>query len=124
MRSLLALLIGLALVMSPVTSAMAAPACGMNGSAAMAGMGAPDMPGMTIAAVNRAAIDPCCDHAGKSGKSCAKACAAICCVGLVLPSMAASPQLFVQRTAATTVPVIARRSYDPPGLDPPPKSIA
>ena len=124
MRPLLALLIGLAFVMSPMTAAMAAPACGMSGPAAMAGMSAPSMPAMTDSGVHKTGTDPCCDHAGKSDKRCAQACAAMCGVGAALPSVSAAPRFFVGRGAAASARVIAPRSYDPLGLDPPPKSIA
>ncbi|MBA3811764.1 MAG: hypothetical protein H0X27_09035 [Caulobacteraceae bacterium] len=72
---------------------------------------------MTMSGVAHTATD-------KMHKSCAQACAMACCVGAPLPGAWAGSRIFVRRTPTTPDPVVALRSYDPTGLDPPPKSIA
>jgi hypothetical protein len=123
MRPLLALLIGFALFMGPLAAAFVTSPSDMSGSAAMSGAGMHSMPGMTGALANRAGTDTGVDHTGKRGCG-GQVCGAVCCTGAVLPIVSASPLIFVSRDAVTRIQIIAPRSHDPTGFDPPPKSFS
>jgi hypothetical protein len=133
MRLVLALLAVMALLVSPVTAAAAQAACGHDGPMAMAMAGGmADMDGAAMAASNhaklqKAASDPCCDHAkhGRmSNKSCAQACAASCAVAAALPSGLSSVELTFTRQAAPLARLASVKGNIPAGPERPPKSIA
>ena len=109
MRSLIALFVGLALLFGGPATASAATACELHPTPAVATM--------TMSGMAHTARD-------KMHKSCAQACAMACCIGGALPGAWAGSRIFTRRAATTPDPVVALRSYDPSGLDPPPKSIA
>ena len=130
MRSLIAFLAALALLVNPVAAAAAQFAC-VQGQTAMAGMDQPqattamDRAGQAMAAAP-ASADPCCDHtSGKNidDKSCAQACATTCAVLVALPYAPASQALTWTPAAAHITAAVWPHGHDPSGLERPPKSI-
>ena len=124
MRSLLAFLAVLALLVSPMTAAAAQVGCDQAGPAAMAPM---DMPGMAEAAAKKAMADTCCDHGAKNPmdqKSCALACAASCPVTAALPSPVVGSILVFTTAQLTPARLAPAHPYEPSGLLRPPKSMA
>jgi hypothetical protein len=122
MRSLPALFAVVALLLSPVTAAVAQVACNQAGPEAMAGM---DMPSMDGAGAHQAG-DPCCDHGARrpmGDKGCAQACAAMAVVA-ALPASAVAILLSPVRAVVTGTPVALLRSHDPGGFERPPKLSA
>jgi hypothetical protein len=125
MRVVLAFLAVVALLISPVAAGAAQAQCAFGGSAAMSGMDMSAVPGAPHAAVQKAMGDPCCDKTGHhkmSDKSCAQACAASCAATAALPTSFASVS-FVFTKAPISPPRLAPAvSYQPFGLERPPKS--
>jgi hypothetical protein len=127
MRALLALLAVMALLISPVAAGAAQAQCALGGSAAMAGMDMPAMSGAAHAGVQKAMGDPCCDQAGHhkmSDKSCAQACAASCVATVALPASFISGSFVFTRAPMGPPRAAPAVSYQPFGLERPPKSMA
>lgn len=127
MRFVIALLAVMALLASPVTAAAAQAACGNGASAASGGMDMPVKAGTTHAAASTAAADPCCDHSTDqhkmSDKSCAQACAASCVATAALLTSFTSTNFVFTRAPMSPPRLAPALSYQPFGLERPPKSM-
>ena len=126
MRRVLAFLVAVALLVSPVTAAAAQSACGHDGTTAMAGMDMPAMPMSAASGSHGAKGDPCCDPTGKqhhpTQKSCAQACAAACALAVALPATVDGVELAYAHAPFVGAPPLSVRTHDPGGLERPPKS--
>ncbi len=122
MRHVLALLVVLALLISPVTAAAAQVECAKAGPEAMIGMAMPMVQSMDGA---KAGHDPCCDENQKpphDGKACAQICAALCATIATLPgSDIQLPAIAPMRLRAA--PADPLRTHAPPRDERPPKLI-
>ncbi len=126
MRFVLALLAVMALAISPVTAAAAQAACGQGGPGAMTGMDMQMTLGAAHAGVEKAS-DPCCDQAGHhkmNDKNCAQACAASCVATVALPTSFTSGSFVFVRAPMSPPRLVPAVSYQPFGLERPPKSMA
>ena len=124
MRFLLALLAVMALLVNPVTAAAAQVACGHDGPAAMAGMDASSMSGITRSDSRTRAVDPCCDPAGQhktDTKSCAQSCAALCAVASAVPISVVGVTLIYTRAPLFAARPLAVPGFRPDGPERPPK---
>jgi hypothetical protein len=127
MRALLAFLAVMALLISPVAAGAAQAQCAMGGSGAMSDMDMSTMPGSPHADVQKAMGDPCCDQAGHhkmSGKSCAQACAGSCVATAALPTSFTGVSFIFTRAPMGPPRLAPTVSYQPFGLERPPKSMA
>lgn len=127
MRFVFALLAVMALLVSPVTTAAAQAACSQGSPAAMAAMEMSVMPGTARASVQKAPADPCCDHSDQNkqtDKSCAQACAASCVATAALPTSFTSVSFVFTRAPISPPRLAPAVSYQPFGLERPPKSMA
>ena len=128
MRFVFAILAVMALLVSPVTAAVAQAACGHQTPSTMSGMRMTSMASMMDAAANAPAGDPCCDHAAQNGKktgwSCAKACAAACAVASVVAPPFETDALTCVQAEVSSPPAAFPCPFEPKGLKRPPKSMA
>lgn len=123
MRHLFALLAVLALLISPMSVAVAQVECAKAGPEAMVSTDAPAARSTDAAKTTH---DPCCDESQKAphdGKSCAQVCAAMCATIAALPTSEVQlPAIEPMRlTAAASNPL---RAHAPPRDERPPKLIA
>lgn len=121
MRFLLAMLAILVLVANPAV-ATATQVVGV----APCGLEATEMPGMDHAGPRSVAVDPCCDHAtkhGKSDQSCARACATACAIAAALPATMMSLEPHPVVSVLHAGPMASRKAHDPSRLERPPRSI-
>ena len=127
MRALLAFLAVMALLISPVAAGAAQAQCALGGSAAKSGMDMSAMSGARQADVQKAMGDPCCDQTGHhkmSDKSCAQACAASCAATAALATSFTSARFVFTRAPMSPLRLAPAVSYQPFGLERPPKSMA
>lgn len=123
MRTILAFLAVLALLVSPVSASAAQVACGQSATSANQMV---DMPGMAVAGVDKISADPCCDHSPShkmDQKSCALACANACAVAAALPGALTSSLLLFASAQLTPARLAPAHPYEPAGLIRPPKSM-
>lgn len=128
MRLMLALLAAFALLLSPVTAAVAHAACDGESQGAMARMNMSVAPAMSHAEGAEPSGAPCCDQAAHIAevayKGCAAACAATCSVALPLANLPVGVILLRRQADVPPPRLVASHPHKPPGLKRPPKSMA
>jgi len=131
MRLLLALLAVLAMLASPAIAAARANCSGAMQSVSST-MGAPDAAPMDMTAKTDHAAMPCCPNAKQKpdqsqkqdGKGCAQACAAMSGMAIAIAPIGFAKTLLAARVVLTASNRASARSFEPRGLERPPKHIA
>ena len=123
MRFVLALLAVMALLVSPVTTAVAQASCNHQVSTASSKMDMAPMPGMDGAGVKAPNGDHSAKHSKTTGLGCAQACAGACAVTVALAPPLKTAAFASMQAEVPMLRAAVLHPYEPQGLKRPPKSI-